>query len=1155
MTMEKLLLYFLLLNSFLQNVLAQKTSPEYWHGVERTIRYQPEGNDFVINNGNRRFTRALYGTNTAFRVEAGDLPEFALYLPGMGGNIKFGLINNDSSKWLINATQIKAIYRPGSMLYEITDPMLGKGKLLLTILAMADAEGAVIKIHFENVSSETRLMWAYGGVTGKRFSRDGDMGPDPESVFYLKPEYCKDDHYKIIDDRFFLDYTNGKAAEITGTIPAGSSIKIVNAKFQSTALGLLNSTPDSLPAIAGSIKIINKKDIYFSFQKKDSGKAVNKELAFVFAEAEKARLKIASRIKVKTPDKYINTIGGAISIAADAIWEAPSFMHGAIGWRMRLNGWRGAYAADVLGWHDRARLHFRSYALSQMTTPDSGRVVADTALRLARQLEQLGTSVFSSGYISRNPNGDFRAHHYDMNLVFIDQLLWHFNWTGDTAFVKEMWPLLQRHLAWEKRNFDVDGDGLYDAYAAIWASDALQYSGGAVTHSSAYNYRANAMAAKLASVIGEDPTPYAKEATKILNAVNTVLWIKEKGSYAEFKDALGERSLHESAALWTIYHSIDSEVPDAFKAWQSLDYISRNIPHIPIRAKGLPDGYYTISTSNWMPYTWSLNNVALAELMHTSLAYWQGGQNEEAFRLWKSSLIESMYLGGSPGNFQQISTYDAVRGEAYRDFADPVGMASRSLIQGLFGILPDALNNKLQIVPGFPKSWNDASLSTPDIDIDFVRKNKTDVYTITQKFDKKLRLSLSVRANGNRVSSVLVNGKKASWKYSDSAIGAPVITIDAGMAASTKAEIRWIGDLDNKAKVYQWKEQENIKIAYQNTSIKKLYDPQQLFQGHVIKGNILTASVSKNVGYKTAFLQMQQGEAVYWQAINAKVLPAFEFTLSSLAEKNILPGSNELNVETKDGKFSKTFINWNISLDAKTIQEQIPLEKYFNDKVSNIFKNKYLSPRPAVPTLQLPVQGIGDWTHPLLTADIDDRGLRKAAANNSIQLPQGITFTTPSDTLLPNIAFTSQWDNFPKSISIPLSGTARHAYFLMAGSTNPMQSQLVNGKIIVQYTDGSSDSLLLKNPENWWPIEQDYYDDGYAFKTNEVKPVRIHLKTGKIISTFDDSIGPFNGKMIDGGAATVLDMPLKKEKALQSIVLQTLANDVVIGLMSLTLIR
>ena len=73
---------------------------------------------------------------------------------------------------------------------------------------------------------------------------------------------------------------------------------------------------------------------------------------------------------------------------------------------------------------------------------------------------------------------------------------------------------MKRHLAWEKKNFDADGDGLYDAYAAIWASDALQYSGGGVTHSSAYNYRANKEAARLAKLIGENGTLMKKKQKK-----------------------------------------------------------------------------------------------------------------------------------------------------------------------------------------------------------------------------------------------------------------------------------------------------------------------------------------------------------------------------------------------------------------------------------------------------------------------------------------------------------------------------------------------------------------------------------------------------------------------------------------------------------------
>jgi GH15 family glucan-1,4-alpha-glucosidase len=101
----------------------------------------------------------------------------------------------------------------------------------------------------------------------------------------------------------------------------------------------------------------------------------------------------------------------------------------------------------------------------------------------------------------------------------------------------------------KRKTFDADGDGLYDAYAAIWASDALQYSGGGVTHSSAYNYRANKEAARLAKLIGENGTAYEKEAEKILAAINKKLWMSDKGWYAEYKDLLGNKLLHPSAGF------------------------------------------------------------------------------------------------------------------------------------------------------------------------------------------------------------------------------------------------------------------------------------------------------------------------------------------------------------------------------------------------------------------------------------------------------------------------------------------------------------------------------------------------------------------------------------------------------------------------------
>ena len=39
---------------------------------------------------------------------------------------------------------------------------------------------------------------------------------------------------------------------------------------------------------------------------------------------------------------------------------------------------------------------------------------------------------------------------------------------------------------------------------------------------------------------------------------------------------------------------------------------------------------------------------------------------------------------------------------------------------------------------------------------------------------------------------------------------------------------------------------------------------------------------------------------------------------------------------------------------------------------------------------------------------------------------------------------------------------------------------MVNGLIVAHYEDGSADTLRLVNPDNWCPIEQDYYIDDYA---------------------------------------------------------------------------
>jgi len=1046
---------------------------DHKRGASRSLQYYPEGDDFVCVNGKNRYTRALYGSWSPFRLETSDRPVFATYDKRNSKNIRFRIsMPGGYSAMLDSVGYCEARYTPGRRSYHLTDPAWGKGELRISALALPDVDGAIWKLEPVGFSSQSVLTAVMSEIKAHRLNRNGDMGADPADSFEA-PENPQ--QVETCDIRL----KNGVAYLLFRDF---------------------------------SIKMLGKK-----------------EGSRLYEKAEKVRAELASRIRIETPDAYLNTLGGALALAADGIWDGQVWLHGAVGWRMPLSGWRAAYTGDALGWHDRARTHFDAYAASQVTeVPNTiPHPAQDSVLNLARSEKRWGTPQYSNGYICRNPRNNTQMHHYDMNLCYIDELLWHFNWTGDLEYARQMWPVLVRHLAWEKLNYDPDNDGLYDAYACIWASDALYYNSGAVTHSSAYNYRANKMAAVIAEKIGEDPTPYREEAGKILRALNARLWLSDRGHWAEYQDYMGHRRLHESAGVWTIYHALDSEVADPFQAYQATRYVDTEIPHIPVRANGLEEkGYATIATTNWLPYSWSVNNVAFAEVMHTALAYFQAGRPEAGYKLMKSSVLDGMYIGDSPGNFGQISFYDAARGECYRDFGDPVGVASRLLIQGLFGILPDALNDKLVIRPGFPAEWDKASLATPDLSYRFRREGMRDIYTVKQHFANPMELSLQINAFKERIESVKVNGVSAKWAFVESASGCPVMAVTAPAAGETVVEIIWSGASLRRLS------QEPLEVhpgqdfsltALEGTVYDKFYDPQGILVDPTVDKKRLAARISGQTGHHTFFVLVEQEEMKWWQPVNVNIkqemMPA------------VLPFTH-------------------VKADSC---EPIDITSAFNASVTDIYRNEYLSPRSPYTTLQLPKQGIGEWCHPTLTADIDDSGMRALVRDGLLSTNLGVSFRTPEKGN--NIAFTSLWDNYPDSLSIPLTGRASRAYLLMAGSTNHMQCHIVNGVVRVHYADGTAETLELVNPENWCPIEQDFYVDGMAFRLQSLRPYRLHLKSGLVSNNLekDLNITGVYGRPIDGGAGILLDMPLNPDKDLKCITLETVSNDVVIGLMGITL--
>lgn len=1071
-----------------QQLFTAKESPTRLQLLSpRNLNYWPLADGSIVTvDGHNRFTRALYGNNKAGRLETSDMLEFGLYMPYMGGNVLFTLPSDNvhvTSRFTGDA-RLYDVILPDTLREEYGRPAVVHVEV--RALSRIDSigawergavpEGGIWSVTSSNVRRGTSLHVRYGAASNASFSRNGDLGVDRADCFDFTLDRCRGNRYTLRGQHFTLHYGEGSkkgARDLEGLFSSGIRVRLIshatsagNADYLDAEipLGTSSSSSDSdslTDSICHRFVIASRLPGGTDILMADS-------LLSSIERQQQHSLAPERCIRVVTPDPVINALGRMINYAADAIWDDDEgvWMHGAIGWRMPLPGWRAAYTGDVMGWHDRARRHFEGYAASQLTgiAIDPSIAVLDSSKHLARATEKLGTPMYSTGYICRLPNSTSRINHYDMNLVYVDELLWHFAWTGDWAFVRRMWPLLKRHLEWEKRNFDPDQDSLYDAYCCIWASDGLYYSGGAVTHSSAYNYRAFKLASVIAQGLSEGlglgegeelsstevekyrrfSQRFQQEADAILTGLNRRLWTGRV--WAEYQDAMGLRRLHKSPALWTVYHAIDSETATLQQARSATRYLDEEIPRYDIMVRGdsingrpvhfFPDearhmitdiqtgDYYSISTTNWQPYGWSINNVALAEEMHTSLAYWQALRPDAAFHLFRGALIDGMLLGASPGNIGQISYYDAARGECYRDFGDPVGITARTLVQGLFGVIPDRLHHRIYVRPGFPSSWSGkpVSLTTPDYEV------------------------------GRRVGAK----GKVEWYFK---------ALNPAFEADT---VIWLHPEVSTTVGNANREAERAKALPLLTEMDD--DRQQTLPEYV-------------AGVARANVPILVGNMERWKAVD--------------------------------------------------------LTAYHNLDVTRLFEQKYLSPRWPHTTLSIPVQGIGEWCHPDQTFKIDDggRGLRAA--------------------------FTSRFDNFPTSVTIPLElHRARSLRLTLVGTTNPMQCRIANGIIRVGYADGTADSLELVNPINWWPLQEDLMQGLPAFYLGQAEraasysvqaqydvhpPLRMRLRDGHV---YEPSASRLN-QPVEGGAANVLVLPVDASKDIAWLQLECLSNDVIIGLMGL----
>jgi hypothetical protein len=307
-----------------------------------------------------------------------------------------------------------------------------------------------------------------------------------------------------------------------------------------------------------------------------------------------------------------------------------------------------------------------------------------------------------------------------------------------------------------------------------------------------------------------------------------------------------------------------------------------------------------------------------------------------------------------------------------------------------------------------------------------------------------------------------------------------------------------------------------VTLVAPDAEILECRDPQGILTSVKISAGKITGILTTNAGHHLVLARVQIGEVQQWRQFKIKITD-----------------------RQADMARAAQFVQ---DIPPKATWNCLDLQGFFNGDLRTIFQQKYLTPRPATCSLRLAIDGYSTWqmmldknNHP----PVIDFGTtpKMLVQTNRLVTPFGVPFHWPGTTN--NIAFTSQWDNWPRQVTVPVNQSGDALWLLVCGSSNPMQVQIANAELRMKYADGRVEKLELIPPYNFWSLCSlggfDYNYERDAFCLPETPPATVQLG--------------------NNCRAMLLNWRLRPGVKLENVTLETLSSEVVIGLMGVTVMN
>lgn len=1072
--------------------------------MRKNTRYTPTENGFVINGSSEIFNRMLYGSHKnddktdRFFTFAGDAPEFlgaisdytktyiTLYekcgllrsglavTPGVRKPYWYSKDVDTTSRWFHDSEDIRAEFKNGYMEYELAQltPWFPDVRVKLEAYPLLPDDGYLI--HYR-ITTDQRVWFVagFGGLGDNE--RAGRFEYRGVTARHFTAADAKANAVEVSKNRACVTHPSGKTMRVGTTFPADFSVGSAKAMAEPYLGTFLASTPedgdDNVVKIAAEIEPGRVLDGYLVALYNSDEATLDKWLSMKdpAAYVKQQLYQKYSCIDVATPEPTLDLTIAPTVMAMDASWHKDSFHHGAVAYHTPFLGWRNWYAPTALGWGDRVETTMAMW-LSHITRGDVSkeRVFYDATPVPKGKNKFVGRWHTLENAVGRLPSligwdGKPNYGPYNMQECALDMMLYYIEWSGNLELAETYYDDLCSMVEFERRIFDPDGDGLYQNVLNTWISDGHNYNGAGCAQSSAYNYRANLVLSKIAERIGRDGAPFAKQAEKIRKALNEKLWVASEGVIAEYLDTIGNRLIHTSVELPTVYHVMDSEMIDDFKAYRTLKFTERHLKSIETVGVGGRLSY----SSNWLPKQYSQCGIFPQENAHLALVYYKLGLKEAAKKIL-DGIADCYFTGRNPGMAPHVQSARGTCDLGDMDFTDVSSTYLRLVIEGLFGIRINALDDVIRIEPGFPSEWEHASLTLKDIALYYTRKGNQEIFNIHSERKEKKLLRIPMRSTG--IEAVLLDGEPVSYEI----VAAPnnsFLKLSVDKVGRFQLRVMHGGDA-LPTLVCQNSVLPGNRIAFevQGADVVDVFDVSEALEDVKIVGRKVYARAKDVPGDHTLFLRARVGEYDAWLAADYDIL-AEEVALAPLADKPFVP---------------------------------VDISRFFNCSMTEVHEQAYLSPRPLGYSMGLHQNGrySHNYNHgPAGTAYVDDSLFRNSGG--TVCTPSGIPFATPAEN--DNLACVSIFDVFPTEMTVPLDGRGQEVAVLFVASTFHLHAYVENARITVTYADGTSQESKLVYPlsiDDWiTPALTTEAEIFYFSNYNHATVKRIRLDPDKELSS------------------------------------------------------